>query len=119
MLTMAVFLAAQGVRSINDSKNIITAKEEVKTELTGRVLDNTAWDGSKVVRSAKVRMARESLLSAAEVRKKAASLDNELVHEQGGKGKAQATGLRTLLVYEDCSSDKGKAQATGLRGLLE
>ena len=33
----------------------------------------------------------------------------ELVYEQGDKGRAQATGLRTLLVYEDCSSDKGKA----------
>ena len=76
MLAIAVFLAAQGVRSVNEFKNIITAKEEVETELTNRMLGNTAWDGSKVVRSAKVRMARESLLSAAEVRKKAASLDN-------------------------------------------
>ena len=57
MLAIAVFLAAQGVRSINDSKNIITAKEEVETELANRMLDNTAWDGSKVVRSAKVRTA--------------------------------------------------------------
>ena len=53
-----------------------TAKEEVETELADRMLDNTAWDGSKVVRSAKVRMAWESPLSAAEVRKEAASLDN-------------------------------------------
>ena len=38
MLAIAVFLAAQGVRSINDSKNIIMAKEEVETELTDRMV---------------------------------------------------------------------------------
>ena len=77
MPAIADFLVEQGVRSLSDFQNIITSKEAVGPMITDRMAEETRWEGSKMVQTARVRMAWESTFTATEAeRKKAAAFQD-------------------------------------------
>ena len=71
---IADYLLALGIRSLSDFQNVFTSKESIDLELTAKMPETTAWTGSRMVQTARVRMAWESTFQAtqAETRKSTA-----------------------------------------------
>ena len=74
---IADYLLSLGIRSLSDFQNGFTSKEAIDTELTKKMPETTAWTGSRMVQTARVRMAWESTFQAtqAETKQKAAYED--------------------------------------------
>ena len=71
---IADWLVQQGVRSLADFQDLATTKESIATEVTDKMPESTAWAGSKMVQTARVRMAWASTFAAAASEKKQADL---------------------------------------------
>ena len=71
---IADWLVQQGVRSLADFQDLATTKEAVGIEITDKMPENTVWAGSKMVQTARVRMAWASTFAAAASEKKQAEL---------------------------------------------
>ena len=61
---IADYLLQLGVRSLSDFQNCVTSKEAIDTEITAKMDADTAWKGSRLVQTARVRIAWESTFSA-------------------------------------------------------
>ena len=71
---IADWLVVQGLRSLTDFQDLVTTKEAIGTEITDKMPENTVWAGSKMVQTARVRMAWSSTFAAAATEKKKAEL---------------------------------------------
>ena len=71
---IADWLVQQGVRSLADFQDLATTKESIGTEVTDKMPENTVWTGSKMMQTARVRMAWASTFAAAASENKKAEL---------------------------------------------
>ena len=91
---IADWLVEQGVRSLADFQDLASTKESISTEVTDKMPVNTNWTGSKMVQTARVRMAWASTFAAAESDKQAGlvrtSQEFLLAPKSGNLGTASA-----------------------------
>ena len=74
---IADYLLSLGVRSLSDFQNCVTSKEAIDKELTAKMPETTSWTGSRMVQTARVRMAWESTFQATQAEtKKAAAYED-------------------------------------------
>ena len=72
--TIADWLVDQGVRSLTDFQDLVTTKEGIGTEIIDKMTEETVWAGSRMVQTARVRMAWASTFAAAASERKKAEL---------------------------------------------